>query len=114
MLFFQYIESMKVITVKEFKEKQDNNSGIVLIDVREQHEFDAAQMGGILIPMSQIQERYSEIPKEGEVVIQCRSGMRSANVIHFLEQQYGYNNLINLEGGIVAWSHQIDPSIQID
>ena len=104
---------MKSITVKELKAKADAGEQIVLIDVREQDEFDAAQMGGILIPMSEIQTRFSEIPKEGEVVIHCRSGMRSANVIQFLTQQHGYTNLANLQGGIMAWASEIDPTILI-
>lgn len=105
---------MKKITVKELKNKQDLKENLILIDVREQHEFDTAEMGGILIPMSQIQQRYAEIPKDVDVVIHCRSGMRSANVIQFLEQQYGYENLSNLEGGIIAWAHEIDTSLHVE
>lgn len=106
------VETMlKECSVLELKQMLDSGEELVLIDVREQDEFDIAQMNGILIPLSQIQERWNEIPKEGKVVIHCRSGVRSANVIRFLSEQHGYTNLMNLKGGILAWSSEIDPSV---
>lgn len=104
---------MKSITAKELKASVDAGNQIVLIDVRENNEYEMANMGGVLIPMSEIQQRYNEIPKEGEVVVHCRSGMRSANVIAFLEQQHGYTNLANLEGGIIAWAADVDPTLSV-
>ena len=104
---------MKSITAKELKASVDAGNQIVLIDVRENNEYEMANMGGVLIPMSEIQQRYKEIPKEGEVVVHCRSGMRSANVIAFLEQQHGYTNLANLEGGIIAWAADVDPTLSV-
>ena len=93
---------MKEITVEALREWQSKGELAQLIDVREPHEFDDLEMGGTLIPMGQVPARMNEISKEGKVVIQCRSGARSANVIQYLEQ-HGYNNLYNLKGGILAW-----------
>lgn len=94
---------MKSITVQELKALMDQNDDFQLIDVRELHEYEEANLGGHLIPLGEIPSRYSEISMEKQVVMQCRSGARSANAIQFLEQNYGFANLYNLEGGILAW-----------
>ena len=94
---------MKTITVQELKALMDLNGDFQLIDVRELHEFEEANLGGHLIPLGEIPSRYSEISKDKQVIMQCRSGARSANAASFLEQNHGYSNLYNLEGGILAW-----------
>jgi sulfur-carrier protein adenylyltransferase/sulfurtransferase len=93
---------MKSITVQELKKLMDDKANFQLIDVREQYEYDEANMGAQLIPMGEIVERMDEIAKDKQVVVHCRSGARSANIINYLETQ-GYDNLYNLEGGIMAW-----------
>ncbi len=107
------VKIMKSITVQELKSMIDNNVEHVLIDVREQGEYALANINGILIPTSEFANRYSEVPKEGKVIVQCRSGQRSANVIAWLEQNHGYENLYNLQGGIIAWAHEIDPDLTV-
>jgi adenylyltransferase/sulfurtransferase len=102
---------MKEVTVQELKAMQDSGEHFTLIDVREPHEFEQANLDGILIPMNDAPDRVSEFPKEGKVVVHCRSGMRSGNVISYLEQTHGYNNLYNLKGGIMAWIAEIDPTV---
>lgn len=102
---------MQEVSVDELKEKIDNKEDFVLVDVREQNEFDICSLGGLEIPMSQIMARYQEIPKDKPVIIHCKSGKRSANVISALEQNFGYDNLSNLEGGILAWADEIDPEM---
>ena len=94
---------MKTITVQELKILKDQNADFQLIDVREPHEYEDANLGGQLIPLGEIPARYEEISKDKQVIMQCRSGARSANAIQFLEQNFGYTNLYNLEGGILAW-----------
>lgn len=94
---------MKTITVQELKELIEQNAEFQLIDVREEYEYEEANIGGNLIPLGEIPLRYQEISKEKQVILQCRSGVRSANAASFLEQNYGYTNLYNLEGGILAW-----------
>jgi len=102
---------MQEVSVDELKEKIDNKEDFVLVDVREQNEFDICSLGGLEIPMSQIMTRYQEIPKDKPVIIHCKSGKRSANVISALEQNFGYDSLSNLEGGILAWADEIDPEM---
>jgi sulfur-carrier protein adenylyltransferase/sulfurtransferase len=104
---------MKSITVTELKAMMDNQEDFQLIDVREEHEFENANLNGELIPLGEIPVRYLEISKDKKVIVQCRSGARSANAILFLEQNYGYTNLSNLEGGIIAWAQEIDDTLEV-
>lgn len=99
---------MNEISVDELKEMKENGDVFQLVDVREPNEFEICSLGGDEIPMSQIMARYKEISKEKKVIIHCKSGKRSANVIKALEQNFGYQNLYNLEGGILAWAEEID------
>lgn len=94
---------MKTINVKELKELIEQKAVFQLIDVREPFEFEEANMNGILIPMNEIPERLDEISRDQQVIVHCRSGVRSANVIQYLQQAHGFDNLYNLEGGILAW-----------
>jgi rhodanese-related sulfurtransferase len=104
---------MKEISVSELKQMQDNNEAFVLIDVREPSEFDDANLGGILIPLATVPKNQEAFPKEGKVIVHCRSGKRSGNAIMFLEQNHGYTNLYNLKGGILAWRDEIDPDLNV-
>ena len=80
------------------------DAGALLIDVREPDEYAQARIpGGQLIPLSELQQRLSEIPRDREVIFYCRSGNRSGQVVRYLSQQLGYGNVYNLSGGIVAW-----------
>lgn len=100
------------ISVTELKERLDRGDPLTIIDVREPVEWEIANLeehGARLIPMSQFVDRLSEIDPAEEIVLQCRSGNRSAQVLKFLRSR-GYEHLWNLEGGILAWSDQIDPS----
>ena len=103
---------MKEINVKELKEWMDSGEDFQLIDVREPNEFEVAEIGGELIPLATIPDNADKIAKDKKVVVHCRSGKRCANAIQFLEQQHGFDNLYNLEGGILAWADEIDPNIQ--
>ena len=102
---------MQEITVQELKSMMDNKEDFQLIDVRELHEVETASIGGENIPMGEIINNIDRIDKNKPVVIHCRSGSRSGNVVNLLSKQYGFSNLYNLQGGILAWSDQIDPSI---
>ncbi len=101
---------MKEVTVREFKEMQDNGENYQLIDVRESYEFDIANICGELIPQGQVADNVGKISRDKKVIIHCRSGARSARIVQYLEQQ-GYDNVYNLKGGILAWSAEIDPGV---
>ena len=88
----------------------DGGEDFQLIDVREPHEAEICQIGGILIPMNTIPDHIDEIAKDKPVVIHCRSGARSGRIVEYLESQ-GFDNLYNLKGGILAWADEIDPEM---
>jgi sulfur-carrier protein adenylyltransferase/sulfurtransferase len=102
---------MKEKSVTELKEMMDKGEDFQLIDVREPNEFEAVNLQGELIPRGEIPSHIDKISKDKPVVIHCRSGVRSAGVINYLEQNHGFTNLYNLKGGILAWADEIDPSM---
>jgi adenylyltransferase/sulfurtransferase len=102
---------MKEITVQELKKLKDTGADFQLIDVREPHEFDICNLEGELIPMSEIPYNVDKIAKDKQVVIHCRSGKRSGDMLLWLEKNHGFNNLYNLKGGILAWAKEIDPEM---
>ncbi|HID35374.1 MAG TPA: rhodanese-like domain-containing protein [Anaerolineae bacterium] len=80
-----------------------NHPDVVLIDVREQWEYDEGHIPNIkLVPLGQLPNRLNEIPKDKFVVMTCRSGNRSNQAAQFLRQQ-GFDNVHNMQGGILAW-----------
>lgn len=100
---------MEIITVGELKARIDAGEKLNIIDVREPEEFAEFNIGGILIPLGQIQlMQIDEIEplKEEELIIHCRSGKRSATACLFLETM-GFVNTKNLEGGMLAWQDMI-------
>lgn len=105
------LKSVEQISVAALKELMESSQDFQLIDVREPYEFDISNIGGTLIPLNEIEKRSHEISSSKKVIVHCRSGARSAKAIGMLEQ-LGFRNLVNLEGGILAWADQIDPSLQ--
>jgi adenylyltransferase/sulfurtransferase len=99
------------ISVKDLKARRDAGEDIFLLDVREPYEVQIAQIGGTVIPQNDVPQRLAEIPRDREIVVHCRSGARSQRIAEFLKQS-GYQNVVNLAGGILAWSDEIDPSVQ--
>jgi sulfur-carrier protein adenylyltransferase/sulfurtransferase len=98
------------ITPKELKARQDRGDTPFILDVREPHEFQICNLNGKLIPLGELPRRVAELDSSQEMVVHCRSGKRSADAIHFL-QTAGFKKLLNLKGGILAWSDEVDPSV---
>jgi rhodanese-related sulfurtransferase len=99
------------MTVDELKKELDSGAALCVLDVREARELAVARypFPVLHIPMGQIPARLDEIPKDRTVVCACRSGSRSAHIAAFLRAQG--RDAVNLDGGILAWSARIDPSI---
>ncbi len=102
---------VKEVTVQELKAMRDENKDFQLIDVREEFEYETVNIQGELIPLGNILLESDKISKDKQVVIHCRSGARSAAAIMQLEQQFGFTNLYNLKGGILAWIAEVDSSL---
>lgn len=103
---------MKSITVQDLKAKREAGEPHQLIDVRESHECEICTIDGDHIPMGEIMTRTDEIKKDCPVIIHCRSGQRSMAVVNALETNFGFENLYNLDGGILAWAEEIDQSLE--
>ena len=99
------------MSVKDLKQRIDAGEDVFILDVREPYEYQIAQIGGKLIPQNDVPQRLAEIPRDREIVVQCRSGARSQKIAEFLKQS-GYPQVVNLAGGILAWSDEIDPKVQ--
>lgn len=101
-------DEVKEITVEELKDLQTKGNGFQLIDVREPYEYEISNLGGELIPLKSVLDQVDKIASDKQVVVHCRSGKRSADAIRDLEGKYGFKNLYNLKGGILAWADEID------
>lgn len=104
---------MKNITVEELKIKMGEENKMHLVDVRELKEYEEFNIGGIHIPLGKIQNfQIEDIEnfKEDEIILHCRSGVRSVTAALFLEMQ-GFKNVSNLLGGVVAWQEKFGDTI---
>jgi sulfur-carrier protein adenylyltransferase/sulfurtransferase len=95
----------------ELKRRMDAGEPFELIDVREPFEYEIARIDGAkLIPLGEITERLDELSGKQPIVVHCHSGKRSEQAARLLQQR-GFANVYNLEGGIDAWSDQVDPGV---
>lgn len=101
---------MQDITVTELKKKMDDKEDILIIDVREPHEYEMYNIGAKLIPLGSLMGALNELEeyKEKEIVVHCRSGMRSASAKEAM-MQLGFKNVRNLIGGMLDWQETHDP-----
>ena len=99
------------IEVTALKARLDRGDKVNLIDVREPHEFQICRIpGSTLIPLGDLPKRVSEINVGDEIMVHCKSGARSAKAADFLRQS-GFKRVLNVKGGILAWSDRVDPSV---
>ncbi|MEM8909145.1 MAG: molybdopterin-synthase adenylyltransferase MoeB [Bacteroidota bacterium] len=110
-IFPESPKTIKEITVQELQDLRKQGADFQLIDVREPYEYSIVNLGGELIPLGQISEAAAKIDREKQVIVHCRSGKRSETAIQELEQRYGFDNLYNLKGGILAFAKEIDQSL---
>src|SRR5712664_3173813 len=104
--------TMEEITATELKQRLDKGDDIQIIDVREPHEYEIGQIpNSKLIPLGQVLNRMNEIDPDRETVVHCKMGGRSAKAIEALQRSGFTGKLINLTGGITAWSNDVDPSV---
>src|SRR5579863_169251 len=98
------------ITPRELKSRLDRGDDLFILDVREPHEFQICNLKGHLIPLGELPRRVHELDSSREIVAHCRSGKRSAEAVDFLRKA-GFRKILNLKGGILAWSDEVDPSV---
>lgn len=100
------------ITPQELKARLDNGDDLFLLDVREVHEREICTIGGELIPKDTVASNLSRLPRDKEIVVYCRSGGRSQWVAQELKGKHGFERVLNLAGGMLRWSDDVDPSVQ--
>jgi adenylyltransferase/sulfurtransferase len=98
------------ITPKELKQRLDSGENIFVLDVREPHEYQIVNIGAPLIPLGELPNRVNELDPNREIVVHCKSGVRSQRAAEFL-QKSGFRNVSNLAGGILAWATDVDPKL---
>ena len=97
------------ITAVELKQRLDRGDALKIVDVREPNEYQINRIpGSQLIPLGDIPKRYEELNKNDEIVVQCKSGARSAKAADFL-RSVGFTRVLNLKGGILDWVDKVDP-----
>ncbi len=102
---------VKEITAKELYDWQTRGEKFQLIDVREPHEYEIVNIGAELIPLGTVAENAASIDKDKKVVVHCKMGGRSAKAIRELEDKFGFDNLYNLKGGILAYVDEVRPEL---
>ena len=105
-------QPMPEITATELKQRMDQGDDLQIIDVREANEVAVAKLpDSVHIPLAQVVNRMSEIDPNRETVVHCKMGGRSAKAIEALQRSGFSGKLLNLKGGITAWSNDVDPSV---
>lgn len=103
---------MEEITSTELKQRLDNGDDIQIIDVREDAEVAIGTIpNSVHISLAQVLTRMNEIDPNRETVVHCKMGGRSARAIDALQRSGFQGRLINLKGGIIGWSNEVDPSV---
>ena len=104
---------MKIISPVQLKELIDSsNNDFQLIDIRDEYEFDICCIGGEKINMYSITDSLEKLSREKKIIIYCRTGSRSATIVSLLEKNFSFKNVYNLDGGIMKWRQDVDPSIK--
>jgi adenylyltransferase/sulfurtransferase len=98
------------ITVSELKRRIDAGEDLFILDVREPFEYQIANIGGKLVPQGEVPQRLAEIDRDREIIVHCKAGGRSQRIAEFLKQS-GYPDVVNVAGGILAWSSEIDATV---
>jgi adenylyltransferase/sulfurtransferase len=106
-------DTVPELTAAELKSRLDRGDRLVIVDVREPHEWEVANLGAYgarLVPLGQLEARAEELDRESEIVLMCRSGARGARALRQLRAA-GFPRLWNLKGGILAWAEEVDPAL---
>jgi sulfur-carrier protein adenylyltransferase/sulfurtransferase len=103
--------AVPAISVHDLKRKMEANGAMTIVDVREPFEYEIARIeSSKLIPLGELPDRLNELERDRYTVVHCHSGARSAQAVQLLRRA-GFANVFNLEGGIAAWSEEIDPTV---
>jgi adenylyltransferase/sulfurtransferase len=105
-------QNEKSISVFELNQLLKSGKAPFILDVREAYEYQISNLEGLNIPLNHLKLRLAELPKNQNIVVHCKSGVRSAQAIQLLKTE-GFDQLLNLKGGILAWQKEIDTTLAI-
>jgi adenylyltransferase/sulfurtransferase len=100
-----------VISVEKLRTMREQADPLFLLDVRESFEYKICNLGGLLIPIGELEERLGELPRDRLIVVHCKSGVRGRRAVNLLRQR-GFEKVLNLEGGILQWIESFDDGMQ--
>ncbi len=103
--------SVPEIQAEELKQRLDRGESVFLLDVRDEYEYEISNIGGHLIPLPELPRRYKELNSGQEIVAVCKMGPRGVKAVEFL-QRHGFERVVNLSGGIHAWSDRVDKKVR--
>jgi rhodanese-related sulfurtransferase len=103
--------SVPEIQAEELKQRLDKGDNLLLLDVRDEYEYEISNIGGHLIPLAELPKRFKELNIRQEIVALCKMGPRGVKAVEFLRQQ-GFKKVSNLSGGIHAWSDRVDRRVR--
>ncbi len=106
------VDIVRAITVQQLRDKITNKEDFQLIDVREKWEYDLVRIGGMHLPLDILNDCLDQIARDKIVIVHCKMGGRSARAIQQLQLK-GFDNLYNLEGGIIAYVQEVDPTLPL-
>lgn len=107
------LSSYNSIDSHALKQKLNNNENFILMDVREPEEFEICHIdGAILVPLSEINDHLEDFDYTRHYVVYCKKGDRSLEAINLMSQ-VGFNNLYNLDGGVIEWAKDIEPTMEL-
>jgi len=104
---------MEILSPENCKLAIEKNEALI-VDIRENYEFNNCNIGFLHIPMGEINDRIHEIPKDKKLIIMCQSGRRAEAVANLLETEFKLHHVYLMEGGIIAWKEKIDQTLQLD
>lgn len=105
---------VSAISVADLQQQLESEHAPFLLDVREPHEFAVAHLpGATLLPLGSLEKGVAAIPRHHPVVVYCKSGRRSAQAVERLQTEFGFANLLNLDGGMEAWQELKSPAVQV-
>ena len=103
--------SVPEIQAEELKHRLDKGDKLLLLDVRDEYEYEISNIGGHLIPLAELPKRFTELNARQEIVAVCKMGPRGVKAVEFLKK-HGFQKVSNLSGGIHAWSDRVDCKVR--
>ena len=104
---------MQFISPIDAKSKLISEKNFSILDIREKYEHDICSINAIHIPMEDLSSRMSELSKDRNFIVMCKTGKRAEAVANFMEVEFEHQDVFILEGGIIGWIEQVEPSLEI-